>query len=131
MLEPKKNGNRIVKETLASIYCKANFWGKIFVFVCLFSGTCILHSWSGPRTLVCGRRILAKDTCPVSWVAAGTTVARERPDHQCLLPVLYPLCPPPPHQESSRMKEPSEIPDSPLAGFHPPGLLGMPFRGET
>lgn len=84
MLEPKKKGNRIVRETLASIHCKANFWGEKFFFG-LFSATCILQIGSGPRTL--------------GWEV--------------------------------RMKDPSEIPDSPLAGLHPPGPPGMPFGGES
>ena len=89
MLEPKKKGNRIVRETLASIHCKANFWGEKFFFG-LFSATCILQIGSGPRTLGWEVRILAKNTCPVSWVVEGMIVACERPDHQSLLPALYP-----------------------------------------
>ena len=125
MLEPKKKGNRIVRETLASIHCKANFWGETFFFG-LFSATCILQIGSGPRTLGWEVRILAKNTCPVSWVVEGMIVACERPDHLSLLPALYPT-PCCLLVGEFRMKDPSEIPDSPLAGLHPPGPPGMPF----
>lgn len=109
-----------------SIHCKANLGGEIFFFFWFVLRN--LH----PADLVrsqnswVGVRILAKDTCRVSWEVEGTTVARERPGHQSP-PALYPP-PLPPCQESSRMKGPQRFR---TLHFHPPGALGVPFWGGS
>lgn len=126
-LSLKRMATGLWEKTWHLFIAKLILGGGIFFFWFVFRK---LHpeTWSGPRTLGWGVRILAKDTCRVSWVVEGMAVARERPDHQSPppCPIPTPCCLP--GQESSRMKDPQRFR---TLHFHPPGPLGMPFWGES
>lgn len=95
MLEPKKKGNRIVRETLASIHCKANFWGETFFFWFVFSN---LHpaDWVRSQNSWVGGKDFSKEHLPCFLGGgghdSGMWKARSPVSPPC--PVPHPLLPP-------------------------------------